>query len=177
MSKIEIEFADGKTTTVSKLDSEIFEILQRYNGAIVKIDGQPSAFWGMTDVEIQKELNRITTITTKQLKTMSTYKCTNSFKGQTGKHFSYGEKISQLEFRLLPLSEQSNFTLLMEENSSNSNTHTEYNGAITIAETFFNNDTIDTSSNDSSASSNNDSSSGSDFGGGDFGGGGGGGDW
>ena len=59
-NKIEIEFADGKKMKVAGMDSEIFGALQeKYKSAIIKIDGQLSAFWGMTDIEIEKELKRI----------------------------------------------------------------------------------------------------------------------
>jgi hypothetical protein len=59
-NKIEIEFANGKKMQVAGMDGEIFGALQeKHKSAIVKIDGHPSAFWGMTEGEIEKELTRI----------------------------------------------------------------------------------------------------------------------
>ena len=55
-----IEFSSGHKLYVPKMDSVIFNALQeKYEEAIVKIDGQPAAFWGMEKNEIEKELDRI----------------------------------------------------------------------------------------------------------------------
>lgn len=59
-NEIEIEFANGIKISILGMDSEIFGALQeKYKSAIIKIDGQPSAFWGMTENEIEKELQRV----------------------------------------------------------------------------------------------------------------------
>jgi len=58
--KIKIEFSGGNELYVSGMDSVIFNSLQeKYKEAIVKIDGQPAAFWNMSKQEIEKELDRI----------------------------------------------------------------------------------------------------------------------
>ena len=59
--KIEIEFSNGTKIQVEKKNIlKMFGDLQEeYKSAIISIDGQEPAFYGMTDEEIEKEFTRI----------------------------------------------------------------------------------------------------------------------
>ena len=59
--KIEIEFSNGiKIQVEEKNILKMFGDLQEeYKSAIISIDGQEPAFYGMTDSEIEKEFARI----------------------------------------------------------------------------------------------------------------------
>lgn len=48
---------------------------------------------------------------------MSKYKCTNSFKSESGKSYSYSDKINSSEYSSLRYSEQSNFKKEDEDDS------------------------------------------------------------
>ncbi len=59
-SKIEVEFVNGKKIFVANMDSEILMQLQEeHKSVIVKIDGQPSPYYGMSKEQVNKELNRV----------------------------------------------------------------------------------------------------------------------
>lgn len=51
-------------------------------------------------------------------KVMSKYKCTNSFKSQGGKNYSYADKIDSSQYSSLHSSEQSNFRKEDDDNDS-----------------------------------------------------------
>jgi hypothetical protein len=59
--KIEIEFSNGTKIQVEEKNIlKMFGDLQEeYKSAIISIDGQEPAFYGMTDEEIEKEFTRI----------------------------------------------------------------------------------------------------------------------
>lgn len=67
LNPISVEFHDGTKINVAHMNGNIFTRLQhkyefnRWVGykTIVKIDGTPSAYWGMTKEEILEEKNRI----------------------------------------------------------------------------------------------------------------------
>lgn len=101
-------------------------------------------------------------------KSMTNYKCTNSFTSSKGMRFSYGTKVSSSVYQAMPYSEQRNFTMVMDESSSYGSSSSSYDGSSSI---------LSTPSFDFGSSSSDSSSSSTDFGGGDFGGGGASGDW
>lgn len=59
--KIEIEFSNGIKIQVEekKIFKKFGDLQQEYKSAIILIDGQQPAFYGMTDSEIEKEFTRI----------------------------------------------------------------------------------------------------------------------
>lgn len=59
--KIEIEFSNGTKIQVEekKIWNIFGDLQEEYKSAIISIDGQEPAFYGMTDEEIEKEFSRI----------------------------------------------------------------------------------------------------------------------